>query len=438
MSARRSVLIVTSSYAPAMIADMHRARLLAWDLPALGWAVEILSPGVEFQHPSCIDDDGQAYFAPAIPVHSARPWAAALFRLLTARSIGWRALVPMAVQGLRLLRDRRFDLVYITTTQFSLFLLGVFWRRVTGTPYVLDLHDPVYTGRVARYRTTRHRFKRAVSRAVTRFVESRAMRSASGLVSVSPHYLAELRQRYAHTRPVCLADIRNVVIPFGARPEDLARVARSPIRDEQTSCPVVRIVYVGVGGQIMARSLRAICRALRLLQERGHRPAARLRIELHGTTYGWREGGDKPLRQLARECGMAELIEEFPARVSYRRSLELLHEADGVLVLGVDHGGYMPSKLFGYALSGKPLLAALHADSPARAYFQRTRRFGHLLWFDDGNGMPEEEAVRTMEAFLAEAAAGERFDRLGLLQPVLSCAMAAQHAKLFERCLDAH
>ena len=27
-----------------MIADMHRARQLAWELPQLGWEVEILSP----------------------------------------------------------------------------------------------------------------------------------------------------------------------------------------------------------------------------------------------------------------------------------------------------------------------------------------------------------------------------------------------------------
>ncbi len=47
------VLIVTSTYAPAMIADMHRARHLAWELPKLGWQVEILAPDVSFQPASC-------------------------------------------------------------------------------------------------------------------------------------------------------------------------------------------------------------------------------------------------------------------------------------------------------------------------------------------------------------------------------------------------
>ena len=42
----RRVLLVTSSYAPTMIADMQRARQLAWQLPEAGWQVEILCPGI--------------------------------------------------------------------------------------------------------------------------------------------------------------------------------------------------------------------------------------------------------------------------------------------------------------------------------------------------------------------------------------------------------
>ena len=51
----KRLLLVTSSYNPATIADMHRARMLAWELPKLGWEVEVLAPGTAFQHPSCLD-----------------------------------------------------------------------------------------------------------------------------------------------------------------------------------------------------------------------------------------------------------------------------------------------------------------------------------------------------------------------------------------------
>ena len=420
-----------------MMADTHRARLLAWEMGGLDWAVEILAPGCEFQHPSCVEDDGAAFFAPAVRVHYAAPFAAPLFRLLTVRSIGWRALVPMAFQGLRLLRSRRFDLVYITTTQFSLFLLGPLWRRLTGTPYVLDLHDPVCKGGTERYRTTKHRLKRVFSAVLAKVIETRTMKLASGVVSVSPHYLEELRRRYPPLRDMWQRRGADIVIPFGARPKDLAEATRAFAHDGELPHPVLRIVYVGAGGTIMVPALRAICRALRLVKQADDALAGRMRIELHGTMHGWREGDERLLWQTACQCGVGNLVEESPARVSYRRSLELLHVASGVLVLGVDHAGYMPSKLFGYALSGKPLLAAVHAASPARACLESNPQLGRLLWFSDEEEMPAGDAARVMRAFLIDVADGKRIDRGAMLEPVLARAMAVRHAEFFERCLHA-
>jgi len=437
VSIKRSVLIVTSTYAPAMMADTHRARLLAWEMPQAGWAVDILAPGPEFQHPSCVEGDSDAFFSPAARVHYVAPWCAPFFRLLTVRSIGWRALVPMAVQGLRLLRQQRFDVVYITTTQFSLFLLGPLWCWLAGTPYVLDLHDPVYKEGTERYRTSKHRLKRIFSRVLAKVIETRTMKLASGVVSVSPHYLEELRRRYPPLRDMWQTHGSDVVIPFGARPEDLAETTRAFAHDGEVARPVLRIVYVGAGGTIMVRALRAICRALMLVKQADDALAARMRIELHGTMHGWREGDERLLWQTACQCGVGNLVEESPARVSYRRSLELLHEASGVLVLGVDHAGYMPSKLFGYALSGKPLLAAVHAASPARACLESNPQLGRLLWFSDEEQMSAGDAARVMRAFLTDVADGKRFDRRAVLEPVLARAMAARHAEFFERCLHA-
>ena len=138
------VLIVTSTYAPAMIADMHRARHLAWELPKLGWQAEILAPDMSYQPISCRDDDSGAFFAPDIPAHHVAEFLPRLCQRIGLGNIGWRALLPMARRGWQLLASKRFDLVYISTAQLPLFLLGPLWRRLTGVPYVLDLHDPGY------------------------------------------------------------------------------------------------------------------------------------------------------------------------------------------------------------------------------------------------------------------------------------------------------
>jgi hypothetical protein len=150
---------------------------------------------------------------------------------------------------------------------------------------------------------------------------------------------------------------------------------------------------------------------------------------------GWREGDPRHLADLAREQGIADLVIEDPRRISYRRSLELLLESDGALILGVDDAGYMPSKLFTYALSGKPLLASLRQDGPGFTQFQSTPELGHALWFRQSDEMPMSEAIKIVSAFLHEVTTRRTFDRRTILERFLAPAMARQHVKLFEACL---
>jgi hypothetical protein len=151
--------------------------------------------------------------------------------------------------------------------------------------------------------------------------------------------------------------------------------------------------------------------------------------------HGWRNDTAKDLQQVAERHGVGDLITETPRRATYRRSLQLLMHAHGALVLGVDDRGYMPSKLFNYALSGKPLLASLRQDSPAFRVFEKLPALGHALWFNEHGAMPVGEAVRVTSAFLAEAAARQHADRRAILEPYLAPAMAKRHAELFDACI---
>ena len=150
---------------------------------------------------------------------------------------------------------------------------------------------------------------------------------------------------------------------------------------------------------------------------------------------GWRVGDLRHLAELARKYGVSDLVSEHPKWVSYRRSLELLLESDGALILGVDDTGYMPSKLFSYALSGKPLLASLRRDSPAFAQFQSSPELGHALWFDKVVEMPTVDAMKILNDFIQEVVARKKFNRRAMLEPFLASTMALRHAQLFEACL---
>ena len=161
-----------------------------------------------------------------------------------------------------------------------------------------------------------------------------------------------------------------------------------------------------------------------------------MRIVLYGTDLGWQHGEPRYLADIAQEKGLGDLVSEEPSRVSYRRSLELLLDGDGALILGVDEAGYMPSKLYPYAYSGKPLLGVVRRDGPAFAAFETVPSLGHSLWFDDRGPMPQAQALAVLRAFLGEVIARRVFDRRGELEPFTASAMARRHAELFEHILS--
>jgi Glycosyltransferase Family 4 len=350
------VLIVTSSYAPTMVADMQRARQLAWELPTLGWEVTVLSPSTQYQTPSCIDEDSTDFFPPNCHVKQVPEMFRGLFRAARIGNIGWRSLWPMWIAGKRLLRQHQYDLVYFSTAQFPLFLLGRLWRNQFGVPYLLDIHDPIFKEDARRPVWMRSRLKHSVSRAISRFLESYAVNAATGLVAVSPSYIEDLRRRHGVAEPSWVRPGRAAVIPFSARAGDLLSAAErvtSPLEECESA---YRIVYVGVGGAVMMRSFTLFCKVLAEVRRQFPSECQGIRVELFGTMLHWKPGEPRALADIAARFGLDDMIREEPARVSYRRSIELLLRSDGALVFGVEDPGYMPSKLVHYALSGKPPL----------------------------------------------------------------------------------
>jgi len=430
----RRALIVVSSYQPAMLADMQRARMLAWELPKLGWRVEVISPRASEIRQDVIEPDSAGFFPTETPIHGVGSFARKLFEAGGSRSPMLRTLWPMRRLGSRLLRTSKFDLVYFSTTTFSYFSLGPVWKCQHGIPYVLDFHDP-WVKANEQTSVPRGWKNRLVMRLATRWERS-AILNASGVIAVSPRYIDLLRQRYEKDQPACLAPGRNAVIPFGALARDLEEACGSESTKAANETAEITINYVGAGGPIMARSFSLICRALANLRVKKHPLVDRIRIRLFGTTYGWKNGDPKFLENIALESGVSDLVIERPERVSYRRSLELLLQSNGALVLGVDDCGYMPSKLFTYALSGKPLLASLHRESPGFSKFHEIPSLGHMLWFDDNKEMSISEASDTMSRFIEEAASHRSFDRCEVLRPYLAPAMAENHDRLFRSVIE--
>lgn len=416
-----------------MVADMQRARMLAWELPLLGWNVEVLTVRASEVRQDIVDSDSLGFFPVNVPVHFVGSLGRRFWEVLGSRTHTWRTLLPVYRMGKHLLRSGRFDLVYFSTTTFPYFTLGHLWQRRFNVPYIVDFHDPWVKEETRA--PIAGSWKSRLMRLLSAYMERWAVVNAAGLVSVSPSYITTLRRRYKGWEPAWFAPTRHAIIPFGAMERDLAETTKLPGVGVRKRADEVIIHYIGAGGPIMLRSFGLICRSLSLMRSQRNALVERVRIRLYGTIYNWKYGEPKVLESVAQDAGIGDLVSEYPGRVSYRRSLGLLLESDGALILGVDDPGYMPSKLFGYALSGKPLLASLRRDGPAFTLLKKNPVVSHVIWIDSDSEMPLAEAVKAVDSFLREAESRYTFDRARVLAPYLSTAMAHRHVNLFNACL---
>ena len=300
-------LFVVSTWRPAFLADMQRVRLLAFELQKIGWEVEVLHPDVSYQPAYALEPRTDLFF-PKLTEHPVGPWMQDVFKAVGSGSIGIRAGVPVARRGLELLRSRKYDVVYFSTTQHLLTCAGPCWRRKTGVPYVADVHDPVFIPQ-PKYQTSRSGLKARIARQVGRWIEKRALAQADGIVSVSRGYVDDLLNRHPGARwarseigdrrsemggggvagnsPSSISHLpsptstRVLVQPFPADERGLEMVEA-----ERRETGKKRIVYVGAGGRIMERGWRAFLKDLKSepLQKE-------ISIELYGTDTDWKEGG---------------------------------------------------------------------------------------------------------------------------------------------------
>ena len=302
--------------------------------------------------------------------------------------------MPLSRQGLEVLKSRRFDVVYFSTTQHLLTCAGPWWRRKTGVPYVADVHDPVFIPK-PKYRTSRSAWKAWVARGVGRWIEKIALAQADGIVSVSNGYVDDLLLRHPTARWAVgergsrVKGLSNegklervLVQPFPADERGLGMV-----KEEKRETSKKRIVYVGAGGNIMEKGWRVF-----LAQLKKEPLAKEVVIEIYGTDPFWKMGDRLYLQEIADEMGLKGVVVEDPTRVSYERSLALVKGADGLLVLGVDDPGYQPSKLHTYLASGLPVIVLARFGSTLPKQLEEVEGT-QVLSFGELNDKNEEDII---------------------------------------------
>lgn len=427
------LLIVSPHFPPVNAPDEHRVRMSLPYFVRSGWEVTVLT--VDDPTPLAPLDPELSATVPAdVQVVRARAWSRRWTGKLGVHNLGWRALWHLHREGCRLLRERRYDVVYFSTTQFITLPLGRLWRSRFGVPYVIDLQDPWQSDYYERTGVKPPGgWKYKVARLLAGTLEGWTLRHCSHVISVSPDYLTALQRRYAWVGPES-----GTTITFGAPEHDFSLVERRKLSG-RTILPThdgPSIAYAGRLGPDMIPALDLLFAAVATARRRGG-PVCRLFF--FGTSYAGAGAGVGTTSALARNHGIEDLVSESTDRIPYLDALQLLNETDIALILGSNETAYSPSKIYPTLLAGRPTLALAPSGSELE---RRLREVGGASIFGSDSVSPAR--VEALAEILAQLSTEDRgatdkgWSRETFLSRYGADALAARQGEILLRVIQAN
>ena len=355
------ILAVSPRFAPTNGADTHRLRLVVNHASSAGWNVEVLC--VEPEDDIGPTDPWLAEGLPSdVPVHRVRALPLKGWGL---RGLAQRSIWPLYRRGSDLLATGRFDLVFFSTTEFAVHLLGPAWKRRFGVPFCMDYQDPWVNDFYRRHPSVvppGGRLKFMMADRFHRIAEGIVAPVCSGFLSVSRDYLDDLAARYGKN---CEARPR-LVRAFPAEPAEMERVRELVPNSSRTRDLAADRTwrYVGAIAPHMLKSASAFLEAWLASLARGLVAAGEIRFQADGTSYARAGTGDRTLAPLVAGSLLEPWVDENPDRLSYSRTLAALLQSDALVVFGSEEPSYTASKIYPYLMSGRPVLAIFHERSP--------------------------------------------------------------------------
>lgn len=387
----KRVLIISPYFPPTNAADMQRVRMSLPYFTQFGWQPEVVT--VDERYADLLKDD---LLTESLPAHLKIHKVKALSKKLTSKfglgSLALRSLWFYKQKVNQLLKTEKFDLIYFSTTQFPVCILGAYWKKRFGIPYVIDMQDPwhseYYRDKPKNERPAKYWF----SYRLNKYLEPIAMKDVDGLISVSEKYILDLQNRYLQLKTIPAA-----TITFGAFKTDSLIANQNAGKFKSLFKPEHKnIVYIGRGGADMHKALKVLFGAVKSSRERYPELFKKLNISFIGTSYAAAGRGVPTILPLAQQFDIEDNVTETTDRISYYHTLLTLQQADALFIPGSDSDGYTASKIYPYLLTGKPLLAVINSKSPA---VEVLSEYGaeHVHFFDK-----EEEAISATEIFLTQ------------------------------------
>ena len=404
---------------------MQRVRMSLPYLNEFGWNAAVVTVDEQFA-----DLGRDNLLLETIPedtrVYKVKAYSKKLTGKLGLGSIALRSLLFYRAKVNQLLKKEKFDLIFFSTTQYPVCILGAYWKKKFKIPYIIDMQDPWHSDYYRDKPKSQQPAKYWFSYRLNKYLEPKALKNVDGLMSVSQNYIDDLKARYPEieNRP-------SATITFGAFDQDTAIAnAHKPDFISLLDPAYKNIVYIGRGGNDMKISVSVVFNALKKGLE-NHPELDRLRFYFIGTSYAPDRLGKKTIYPVAEEAGVGEQVIEITRRISFYHTLATLQQADALFIPGSDDAKYTASKLFPYLSTQIPLLAVFNKASSALKILEE---FGVENAFDYENVKPEKLIMFLMNVlnnkFQPQNYNAEAIEKYSAKQ------MARQECALFDKVTD--
>jgi len=365
----KKILIISPNFPPINAADMHRVRQSLRYLPEMGWKATVVAVQPQF-----VEMSEDPLLTETIPADAEIIRIKALHPTTTRKiglgNLGYRSLWSYLKTCNRLIRQNRYDLVYFSTTAFPVMVLGRYWKSKFGIPYIIDMQDPwrndFYLDKPKHERPP----KFFLAYNMDKYMEAYTMRRVDGIVSVSAGYPKTLLERYPNLKPgIC------TVIPFGGASIDFEILRKARLKNPlfTPANQTINIAYIGRGGHDMALAVGGIFNAVKSGLSVAPALFSRIRFFFVGTSYAADGQGKKTIEPIAAGCGIADQVTEITDRLPYFTALQVLLDADLLVIPGSTDTNYTASKLYPYILANRPLLAVFNEQSSVVEILAKTR-----------------------------------------------------------------
>jgi hypothetical protein len=295
----------------------------------------------------------------------------------------------------QLLSSKKFDLIYFSTTEFPVCILGSYWKNKFSIPYVIDMQDPWHSDYYLNKPNSERPKKYWFSYRLHKFLEPIAMKNVDGLISVSEKYIKTLKDRYVN-----LANVPAKVITFGANEQDFIIAQANSEKLKllyKPSTTQLNLVYVGRGGYDMRDAVQILFKAFKTGLENEPELFEKIHFHFIGTSYAPAGKGTPTISPIAEAENISNYVEEFTNRIGFYESIKQLITADGLIIIGSNDSGYTASKLYPYILAKKQLLGIFNEKSSA-AKIMTDCNAGDLISFNDN----QNEAYLKLHHFITK------------------------------------